>query len=74
MIAKFISIKVQGYKFGRCVAKAAVLTWKPEWCPGFGTEGVVRLPDRHSGVSRGHSRVAARRAERYAMVSRIYLS
>src|ERR1700722_20055863 len=25
-------------------------------CPGFGTEGVVRRPDRSAEVSRGHSR------------------
>ena len=56
MIAKSISISVQGCKSGRCAAKAVVSTSGGlERCPGFGTEGVVRLSDRHSEVSRGHS-------------------
>jgi len=25
------------------------------WCPGIGTEAIVRLPDRHPEVSKGHS-------------------
>ncbi len=56
-IAKSISVKGYGRKSGGCAQKAVGLTPGDLCrCPGDGTEGTERNPERGAGVSRGHSR------------------
>ena len=56
MIAKSTAIKDRGGKSGGRAVKAVDLTSGGlRCCPGNGTEGVARRPDRSAEVSRGHS-------------------
>jgi len=60
VIAKSATIKGRGGKSGGRAAKAVDLTSGGlRCCPGNGTAGVARRPDRNAGVSRGHSSRAA---------------
>jgi hypothetical protein len=57
LIAKSISIKGTGCKFGGCVRKAVELTSGDlPFCRGITTEGRAIDPDRAAEVSRGRSR------------------
>ena len=56
-IAKSISVKGHGRRSGGCAPKAVGLTpGGLRRCPGDGTGGTERNPERGAGVSRGHSR------------------
>ena len=63
-VAKSISVKGHGRKSGGCAQKAVGLTPGDLCrCPGNGTEGTERNPERGAGVSRGHIRWRTRAGE-----------
>ena len=63
-IAKSISVKGYGRRSGGCAPKAVGLTpGGLRRCPGDGTGGTERNPERGAGVSRGHSRWRQRAGE-----------
>jgi len=74
MIAKSISIKAQGCKSGRCVAKAVVLTSGGLYCvSNSGLERVVRSSERNAGVSRGHSRAIGLKGRTVGVAIRLFV-